>query len=99
MHRVAYLVLGACLFTALSTYVSPVNAGEYGGRYVWYSSDCCYQKVVRHERDVRYVPAGRHVRPRVYDHGPRVYAPQPGRHCVVQQSAFNYAYYPTGPHC
>lgn len=99
MHRVAYLVLGSCLLMALGAFVSPVVAGEYGGRYVWYSADCCYQKVVRHERDVRYIPVRRYARPYVYEQRPRVYAPPLRRHCVVQQSAFNYAYYPTGPHC
>ncbi|HET7598236.1 MAG TPA: hypothetical protein VFK15_14990 [Burkholderiales bacterium] len=31
--------------------------GVYGspaGDYVWYSSSCCYRKIVRHERSVRY---------------------------------------------
>jgi hypothetical protein len=82
-------VLGSCLFTALS---APLEAGEYGGRYVWYSANCCYQKAVRHERDVRYVPVDRYARPYIYENSPRVCAPQPGRHCTVQQSAFNYAY-------
>jgi len=92
MHRVAYLVLGTCLFTALGIFVSPVNAGEY----VWYGAGCCDRQVVRHER---YVPVRRNDVPYIYENSPRVYAPQPGRHCTVQQSAFNYAYYPTGPHC
>ncbi len=89
MHRVAYLVLGTCLLMALGTFLSSARAGEYGGRYVWYGVD----------PGVRYVPAGRYARPYVYEQRPRVYAPRPQRHCVVQQSAFNYAYYPTGPHC
>jgi hypothetical protein len=92
MHRVAYLVLGSCLLAALGVFASPLKAGEY----VWYSAGCCDRQVVRHER---YVPARRDTRPYLYEGSPRVHAPQPGRHCVVQQSAFNYAHYPTGPHC
>jgi hypothetical protein len=34
------------------------RAGDYAGSSVWYSSSCCYQKVVRHRRDVFYVRAG-----------------------------------------
>lgn len=57
----AVLGLGALVLGAFSI---PATAGEYyGGGYngyrtggnVWYSSSCCYRKVVRHERRVRYV--------------------------------------------
>lgn len=96
MHRVAYLVLGSCLFMTLSLFAGPLEAGEYPGRYVWYSGSCCYQKIVRHERDVRYVPLGGHAAP--YG-APRVHVRRPQPHCVVQQAAFRYAYYPNGPRC
>lgn len=92
MHRVAYLVLGSLLMTALGVFASPARAGEY----VWYDTGCCDRQAVRHER---YVPAPRYDVPYIYEGSPRVYAPELRRHCVVQQSAFNYAGYPTGPHC
>ena len=38
-------------------------------RSVWYSSNCCYRKVVRHERSVRYVPEGYGYRSGYYDGG------------------------------
>ena len=92
MHRVAYLVLGSFLIAGLSAFASPLKAGEY----VRYGAGCCDRQVVRHER---YVPARRDQTPYLYEGSPRVYAPELRRHCVVQQSAFNYADYPTGPHC
>lgn len=92
MHRVVYLVLGLLLMTTFGVFVSPARAGEY----VWYGTGCCDRQVVVHER---YVPVRRDAVPYLYEGSPRVYEPQLRRHCVVQQSAFNYAGYPTGPHC
>jgi hypothetical protein len=47
--------------------------GGYNGRYygggasVWYSSDCCYRKLVRHVRVVHYVPVEPYRRYGYYD--------------------------------
>jgi hypothetical protein len=38
-------------------------------RSVWYSSNCCYRKVVRHERSVRYVPTDYGYRSSDYNDG------------------------------
>jgi hypothetical protein len=61
----ALCALGALLFT-LSLPAAPAYAGGYGfgvhgPGYVWYSSSCCYRRVVRHERGVFYVRAGAFV--------------------------------------
>lgn len=61
--RFALAVLCTCVLVALGAFVVPAQAGgyryydngyypRYGGN-VWYSSSCCYEKIVRHE--VRYV--------------------------------------------
>lgn len=58
--RFAFAVLCSCVLVALSV---PATAGDYYGNgyrhrhggSVWYSSSCCYKKIVRHERSVRYV--------------------------------------------
>ena len=64
MRRIVFAVLSACVLVALGVLASPAKAGDYyeGGYQrhrhadnVWYSSKCCYRKVVRHERSVRYV--------------------------------------------
>ena len=57
MRAIVYAVLCSC---SLSPGLAggPAQAGSYGGSSVWYSSSCCYQKVVRHRRDVFYVRAG-----------------------------------------
>jgi hypothetical protein len=58
MRRIAFVVLCSCVLVTLGSFVSPANAGGYGYDQVWYSASCCYGKVVRHSRSVRYVPAG-----------------------------------------
>lgn len=63
MRHVVFAILSACVLFSLGVVTSPAKAGEYNddGYYrhrhssnVWYSSNCCYRKVVRHERSVRY---------------------------------------------
>jgi hypothetical protein len=63
MRRVVSAMLSACVLVSLSILTGPVKAGDYydDGSYrqrnsnnTWYSSDCCYQKIVRHERSVHY---------------------------------------------
>lgn len=65
MRRIAFALLYSCLLVSLGILTSPAKAGDYNddGYYrhrhssnVWYSSNCCYKKIVRHERSVRYVP-------------------------------------------
>jgi hypothetical protein len=83
MRGIALAALCSCLF-ALGMSAGPAQAGDYGygasgyGAYgpgqVWYSSSCCYRRVVRHQRDVFYQRAGTYIpdavlvypRPRVY---------------------------------
>jgi hypothetical protein len=64
MRRIVFAVLSACVLVALAVLASPAKAGDdYEDGYhrhrhsgnVSYSSSCCYRKVVRHERSVRYV--------------------------------------------
>ena len=63
MHRIALAVLGFCVLVLASSLTSnPAAAGEYYRGHagysrgnVWYSSSCCYRKVVKHVRKVRYV--------------------------------------------
>lgn len=50
-HVIASMCGG--LLIALGAATGPASAGEY---QVWYSSSCCYQKIVRHETRTRYVP-------------------------------------------
>jgi hypothetical protein len=81
MRRIA-LVLSWCVIASVVMLAGPSYAGGYyryddGYSYrphhrnvrVWYSSSCCYRRVVRHETSVRYVPVERYG---YYDH-PRRY--------------------------
>ena len=60
--RIAIAALCSCVLVSLGVLANPAKAGDYYGdgyrhRHsdnVWYSSDCCYKKIVRHERSVRY---------------------------------------------
>jgi hypothetical protein len=59
MRHIAFAVLCSCVLVLLGV---SAKAGDYydDGYYrhrsnnVWYSSSCCYKKVIRHERSVRY---------------------------------------------
>ena len=76
MRAFVYAVLCSCAF-AFGMAAGPAQAGGYGGYgegQVWYSGSCCYQKLVRHRRDVFYVRAGAYipgyyVYPRRYGYG------------------------------
>ena len=82
MRAFVYAAFCAGAF-ALSLSAGPAQAGGYGyyggyggygGSDVWYSSSCCYQKLVRHRRDVFYVRAGAYIPgyyayPRRYGYG------------------------------
>jgi hypothetical protein len=74
MRRVAFAVFATCVLAVAASLAGAAHAGDYyrydddGYRVrpsyrsasVWYSSSCCYRKIVRHERTVRYVPIERH---------------------------------------
>lgn len=60
--RSAFAILCSCVLLGFSSFVGSAQAGDYYDGYyprraanVWYSSDCCYKKIVRHVRQVRYV--------------------------------------------
>jgi hypothetical protein len=71
MPRIAYVILCSCLIVFAGLVASSANAGSRDDGYyvdvahpphrpkrIWYSSSCCYMKIVRHvggERQVRYV--------------------------------------------
>lgn len=69
MLRIAYVILCSCLVVVAGLGATPAGAHEDDGYYsdvvnrphrrpVWYSSTCCYLKIVRHvgdRRQVRYV--------------------------------------------
>ena len=62
MRRVVSVVMSACVLISLAILTGPAKAGDYydDGYYrqrhssSWSSSDCCYKKIVRHERSVHY---------------------------------------------
>lgn len=65
MRRVVSALLSACVLVSLAILTSPAKAGDYydDGYYrprhsynynTYYSTDCCYKKIVRHERSVHY---------------------------------------------
>jgi len=65
MRIIAFAGFCACLF-AFALPAAPAQAGGYGigvhgPGHVWYSSSCCYRRVVRHEREVFYVRAGAYL--------------------------------------
>lgn len=101
MRRVAFALLCSCVLVSIPLLSIPAQAGGYyaGGGYsgdtVWYSSSCCYRKIVRHERSVRYEPvygengyygSGYYGRPYPY-YAPRRYYGRP----------YRYGYYDLGP--
>jgi hypothetical protein len=68
MPRIVYVILYSCLIVFAGLLVRPAHAGSHDDGYyrdvtyrphhvsrVWYSSNCCYRKIVRHVRQVRYV--------------------------------------------
>jgi hypothetical protein len=90
MRRVAFVMLCSCVL-AFGLLGGPAKAGGYETNYVWYSSSCCYQKVVRHQRSVRYVPTGGYAPNYVRYVRPRFYGLPTGRYRHVQFSEFNYS--------
>lgn len=68
MRRVLLCVLSSCVLASLTLLGGPAKAGESGGYYapgttrVWYSSSCCYRRIVRNSRSVRYVRVARGYR-------------------------------------
>lgn len=86
MRNIRFAILAACAPIVIGILAGPVNAGDYydsGYRREWrsagvsYSTDCCYRKIIRHWRSVRYErvyePPRRRYYPRRYgenDYGP-----------------------------
>lgn len=79
MRNIRIAVMAACVPIVIGVLAGPANAGDYydsGYRRDWrspgvsYSTDCCYRKIVRHWRSVRYErvyePPRRHYYPRRY---------------------------------
>lgn len=106
MRAIACAALCSCLF-ALGLPATPVQAGGYGygygshgwhggyggyrARHVWYSSSCCYRKVVRHQRDVVYFRAGTNIPDYVVVYPrPPVYAQYVAPYRRVRLSEFDY---------
>ena len=59
MRRATFVVMSAWIIASLNGFPTAAKAGGYYGQdRVWHSESCCYRKIVRHERSVRYVPAG-----------------------------------------
>lgn len=94
--RTAFAVLCSCVLLSLGVLTGPASAGEYyngNGYYhprraanVWYSSSCCYRKIVKHIRKVHYV----RVEPyRSYGDG---YYDRPYRHSYYGQP-YRHSYY------
>lgn len=64
MRRLAFTFLCSCVLVSLGFLAAPAQAGDYYGNgyysggyrsNVYYSSSCCYKKVVRHVTSTRYV--------------------------------------------
>lgn len=104
MRAIACAALCSCLFT-LALPAAPAQAGGYGygvhgwhggyggygARHVWYSSSCCYRKVVRHQRDVVYFRAGTDIPDYVVVYPqPPVYAQYAAPYRRVRSSEFDY---------
>jgi hypothetical protein len=77
VRNIRFLVVAACAPIVIGILAGPVNAGDYydsGYRREWrsvdarYSTDCCYRKIIRHWRSVRYE--------RVYEPPRRRYYPR-----------------------
>jgi hypothetical protein len=84
MRRIAFALICSWLLACL---VAPANAGDYGGRYVRYSADCCGRPVVGYERDVFYAPFTAY--PHVVLLHP-VYVYRPARHRIVHFKKYDY---------
>lgn len=63
MRNIRFAIAVACAPIAIGILAGPVNAGDYydsgyrrEARFAGasYSSDCCYRKIIRHWRSVRY---------------------------------------------
>lgn len=91
MRRVMSALLSACVLVSLSILTGPAKAGDYyddgysrprHSYNTWSSSDCCYKKVVRHERSVHYR--------RLHDEG---YYDRPHRQSYYDRPSYRQSYY------
>lgn len=93
MRRVLLGVLCCCALASFAVLNGPAKAGDYDGHRsssasrVWYTSSCCYRKIVRHVTRVRYV----RVRPHRYYYGDY------GRRYRTTSYERPYGYYRTWP--
>jgi hypothetical protein len=87
MRSIVVAALCSCALV-FSLSAAPAWAGDYGATSVWYSSSCCYQKLVRHQRDVIYYRAGA-LQP-YYAAYPYPYVGYVEPHRVVRFSEFDY---------
>lgn len=69
MRRVVLCVLSCCVLASLAVFGSPALAAGANADYpqrkarVWYTSRCCYRRIVRDVTAVRYVRIKRSYRP------------------------------------
>lgn len=91
-------IVFACAFVPFGMLVDPANAGEYydGGYYRrhdtdndWYSSHCCYRKIVHHERSVHYERVENEARYYRHSYYDRPYYERP----YYERSYFDRSYY------
>jgi hypothetical protein len=86
VRNIRIAIMAACVPIVIGVLAGPANAGDYydsGYRREWrspgvsYSTDCCYRKIIRHWRSVRYErvyePPRRRYYPRRY--GETYYGP------------------------
>ena len=65
MRYVLLCVLSGCVLASFAFFGGPAQAGGYSGYHqtrVWYTSGCCYRKVVRRVTTVRTTSRVRYVR-------------------------------------
>jgi hypothetical protein len=87
----------------LAVFSAPAKAGDYYDGYrrgdVWYTSSCCYRKVVRHVRIVRYVRVepydryGYYARPHDLGSRPYIGYPHVGYYDRPWRRIYRYGYY------
>lgn len=95
MRSVVLCVLSWCVFTSLAFLSGPAKAGDDYANHprrnvrVWYTSSCCYRKIVRDVTTVRYV----RVKPRHRAYRASYYRPyRYGRSWRHYRARYHYGY-------